>query len=106
MGNGHYRFTATSGLLDRSGNQLGGGSGYVQFFTVALPSGFVFEGRNNGTQATATSLSTSPQATGDGSFTVLSSQIAGSGSCSLATGDFNGDGKADLVLGNTDARAT
>ena len=103
LGNGHYRFTATSGLLDRSGNQLGGGSGYVQFFTVALPSGFVFEGRNNGTQATATSLSTSPQATGDGSFTVLSSQIAGSGSCSLATGDFNGDGKADLVLGNTSA---
>ena len=100
LGNGHYRFTAQTTLLDRSGNLLGGGNAYVQFFTVGLPSGFVFEGRSNDTLATATTLSVSPQAAWDGSFTVLGSQNVGSSPYSVATGDFNGDGKPDLVTAN------
>ena len=66
LGNGHYRFTAQTTLLDRSGNQLGGGNAYVQFFTVALPSGFVFEGRSNDTQATATALPLTEDPAGSG----------------------------------------
>jgi hypothetical protein len=106
LGNGHYRFTANSAIMDRSGNYLDGngdgtgGDNYVRFFTVALPSGFVFEGRNNDTRATATSLSVNPQTGWDGSFTVLGNQTADNGPDSVASGDFNRDGKPDLVVVN------
>jgi autotransporter-associated beta strand protein len=72
LGNGDYRFTAKSTLLDRSGNPLDGngdgtgGDAYVQYFTVALPSGFVFEGRSNDTLATATALPLAEDPVGSG----------------------------------------
>ena len=109
LGNGHYRFTAKAGLLDRSGNSLDGdgngigGDDCLRTFDVALPPGFIFEGRSNDTQATATALSVNPQTTADGSFLVLSSQSMGNLPDSVATGDFNSDGRADLVLANTGA---
>jgi hypothetical protein len=72
LGNGHYRFTAKSTLLDRSGNPLDGngdgtgGDAYTQVFDVALPAGLVFEGRNNDTQATATPLTLTEDPAGSG----------------------------------------
>lgn len=74
LGNGHYRFTANSTLLDRSGNALdgngdgSGGDAYMQVFNVALPAGFVFEGRGNETQQTATMLSLTEDPPGSGLF--------------------------------------
>jgi RHS repeat-associated protein len=62
LDNGHYRFTANATLKDQASNALDGnrdGTGGDAFrweFDVLLPAGFVFEGGNNDTAATATLL--------------------------------------------------
>jgi hypothetical protein len=53
LGSGHYRLRITPSLTDVVGNPLDGngdgtgGDPFVRFFDVALPAGFVFEGRSN-----------------------------------------------------------
>ncbi|HUW30400.1 MAG TPA: CARDB domain-containing protein, partial [Planctomycetota bacterium] len=54
LASGTYRFTVNANLTDNVGNQLDGdgdgtgGDAFTRTFTVALPAGYVFEGRNNG----------------------------------------------------------
>ena len=101
---GLYRLTVGTGLTDRAGNGLA--ATYVRNFSVAAQPGYVIEGRSNDTLATATTLSLSPQAEGDGSFRALPVQSLGTSPRYVATGDFNGDGWVDAVLANAGANVT
>ena len=78
LANGHYRFTAKSTLLDRSGNSL---DAYMQVFDVNLPSGFVFEGHSNDTLQTATPLTLAEDPAGSGLL------VGGRGIGSIQTND-------------------
>ncbi len=62
MGSGKYRLTVRESVTDVVGNLLDGdgdgaaGGDYVLNFEVALPGGYVFEGRSNESQGLATDL--------------------------------------------------
>ncbi|MGH8523960.1 MAG: lectin-like protein, partial [Gammaproteobacteria bacterium] len=62
LGSGKYRFRMLPSITDVVGNPLDGngdgtgGDPYVQHFNISLPTGFVFEGRNNDGLASAAAL--------------------------------------------------
>ena len=72
LGQGSYRFTANATLTDPVGNALDGdgngtgGDAYQQSFTIAAPSGYVFEDGNNDTRLTAIALPLTEDPSGSG----------------------------------------
>ena len=92
---GNYTLTI-SGLADRLNNPL---AQVVETFTVQGVAPYMQEGRNHGTFATPTSLSTSPGTTFAGSF-ANAQGFGGNGTgnaWSVASGQFTSSGHTDLV---------
>ena len=74
LGTGHYRLRIMPSVrdvvdnpLDGDGNGVGGDP-YVHIFDISLPSGFVFEGRNNDSIGTAAPLSLVENPVGSGYY--------------------------------------
>ncbi|MBC8003592.1 MAG: pre-peptidase C-terminal domain-containing protein, partial [Opitutaceae bacterium] len=95
---GNYRFTVTTAVQDRAGNNLA--AAVVRFFTIATVPGFPIEGRNNDSFATATSLSASPTATPDGSFALSGYLGVGINPYFVTGGRLDGGTNLDLVSAN------
>lgn len=97
---GRYQFRVTTAAKDRANNALA--ATYVRSFEVGTVPGFVWEGRGNQNQATATSLSTGASSGLSGSFVVRS--ITGGvnyNPWSVALGDFDRDGIMDAATANS-----
>src|SRR5205814_846834 len=74
---------------------------FVREFTVTGVSGFVVEGRTNGSAPSATSLSLSPGSGPNGTFTVWGNTPGvGNNPYFVAAGQFNSDSNLDLVTAN------
>jgi subtilase family serine protease len=95
---GAYRFRIQVDVQDRNGNGLA--AAYTRSFVIQPPPGFVIEGRNNGSAATATSLSQNADGAFDGSFVGTAAFGVGSNPYGIAAGDLDADGNQDLVLAN------
>ncbi len=96
---GKYRFTVTTSLKDRAGNVLA--AAFTRNFTVAGVPGFVLENRDNNSIAGATTLSLSPSAQADGSFTVGNTfNVGGNNPWFVVAGRFDGDTNLDVALAN------
>ncbi|MDF7800708.1 FG-GAP-like repeat-containing protein [Pontiellaceae bacterium B1224] len=95
---GAVRFTVTTGLLDRAG--LAMAADHLRSFTVAIPSGFNLESRNNGSIATATSLGTAIPGEPDGSLVNVGSFATGTNPYALIMTNFNGDAYLDIATAN------
>ena len=95
---GAVRFTALTGLLDRSGNPMT--ANYVRTFSIAAPDDFTLESRDNGSSATATSLGSVIPGEESGSLIGNGSVGVGVNPYAVAQEDFNGDGHDDLATAN------
>ncbi|HCN29338.1 MAG TPA: hypothetical protein DIT64_11420, partial [Verrucomicrobiales bacterium] len=93
---GNYRFIAGTGLTDKFANPLL--SSHTRLFTVAGVPGYVFESRSNETLQTADSISTSPGAAHDGSFTSAGFTATGNGPWGLKLLDLDGDGHKEAII--------
>ena len=99
---GAYRFTVTTAVQDRAGNVIA--APFVRNFTVASLSGFVQEGRHDDSNWQSTSLSTSPTAAPDGTFTPVGYYSSGGANpYFVASGRFNADSHLDVVIANYSA---
>ncbi|MBN2704478.1 MAG: VCBS repeat-containing protein, partial [Pontiellaceae bacterium] len=92
---GAVRFTAKTGLQDRSGNPLR--EQFVQRFTLAELSGYTMENRNNGSFGTATPLGTYVPGETDGSFFAGNQYGVGNNPYAVVTADFDADGHLDFA---------
>ncbi|HOC01080.1 MAG TPA: FG-GAP-like repeat-containing protein, partial [Verrucomicrobiota bacterium] len=95
---GAYRFRIQVDVQDRNGNGLA--AAFTRSFVIQPPPGFVIEGRDNGSAASATSLSQNADGAFDGSFVGTATFGVASNPYGIAAGDLNADGNQDLVLAN------
>lgn len=100
---GAYRFTAGTGLRDLFERPLD--AAHVRRFSIEGVPGYVTEGRDNGSIATADILSgTGTPGAFDGSYAVQPGfATGGSAPISLLLLDLNGDGEQDWVVSNRDS---
>jgi methionine-rich copper-binding protein CopC len=95
---GMYRFTVSTNLTDRVGNNLT--NVYVRNFSVVNVPGFVLETRTNNALNLATSLSPFLTNKPDGSLLGTTTVGVGSGPYYLAAGRINNDTNLDLAVAN------
>lgn len=99
---GQHRLTVSDALIDVAGNPLE--TAYVREFTVENLDGFVMEGRNSNSIATATPLTFDALGGFDRSFRSAANVVAsGFPPNRVAAADFTGDGHADALVLNRNA---
>ncbi|WP_345714471.1 Ig-like domain-containing protein, partial [Luteolibacter yonseiensis] len=92
-----YRFTVGTVLKDKLDNSLA--APHVRNFTVTGVPGYVSEDRDNGSIATADTVSTGVLAQGDGSFLDAGRTVATAGwPFDIETADLDGDGRTDAAV--------
>ncbi|HXJ73181.1 MAG TPA: FG-GAP-like repeat-containing protein, partial [Candidatus Dormibacteraeota bacterium] len=94
---GSYRLTVNN-LQDRAGNAMA--APFVLEFAVNGVSGFVQEGRTNGSAPSATSLSSAPGSGPNGTLLVWGAYGVQNNPYFVASGFFNADSNMDLVTAN------
>ncbi|WP_345714467.1 FG-GAP-like repeat-containing protein, partial [Luteolibacter yonseiensis] len=94
---GAYRLTVPATVSDRAGNVLA--SAYVKNFTVLGIGGYANEDGDNGSLATADTVSTGVLVQGDGSFLDAGRTVATAGwPFDIETADLDGDGRTDAAV--------
>ena len=94
---GRIRFVAGTNVTDRSGTPL---LAYTNIFRVVGVDGYLFEDRDNDTDATADSLNLVSSNLFDGSFSVAQIVATGDQPLDMVSGFFNADTNLDLAVAN------